>query len=118
MHELALAQTLLEKAAQDLPSDQVERVTKVCVQLGPLAGVAADELAFGFTVAATGTPFAAAQLVIQPTPLIIYCPRCTTNQTLSETENLACPTCAFPTVQIVQGKELVLASIEFLQSGE
>jgi hydrogenase nickel insertion protein HypA len=95
---------------------QVERVTKVWVWLGPLAGVSADELQFGFTIAATGTPFAAAQLLIEPTPVIVYCPHCARPQTPTQAEPLTCPTCASPAVQVVQGKELVLHSIEFVQS--
>lgn len=113
MHELALAQTLIEQATAALPPTQVEQVTQVRVRLGPLAGVSADELAFGFTVAATDTLFATAQLVIEPTPLVIYCPRCAASHLLTQIEPLACPNCASPAVQVMQGKELLLASLAY-----
>lgn len=118
MHELALAQTLLERAAADLPPGQVEQVTKVWVRLGPLAGVSAEELQFGFAIAATGTPFAQAQLVIEPTPLVIYCPRCAVNHSLPQTGAAVCPSCGLAAVQIVEGKDLVLYSLEFVQNEE
>jgi hydrogenase nickel incorporation protein HypA/HybF len=116
MHEFALAQTLLETAAADLPAGQVQQVTKVWVKLGPLAGVSTEELQFGFAVAAAGTPFAQAQLVIEPTPLMVYCPRCAVNHALEQTEPLSCPVCGFTATQVVGGKEVVLQSLEFVQS--
>jgi hydrogenase nickel incorporation protein HypA/HybF len=113
MHELAIAQQLIEKAASSLPAGTTGRVRTVLVQLGPLAGVSVDELRFGFSVAATGTPFAGAQLKIVETPVVVYCAECQAESPLSApVYTLFCPRCDATAVRLVHGKELILTSFE------
>src|SRR6186997_2099705 len=113
MHELAIAQQLIETAAAALPASAPGRVRIVHVQLGPLAGVSADELRFGFAVVSTDTRFAGAELAIIETPVIVYCIECQAESTLSApVYTLFCPRCDATTVRLVHGKELILTSFE------
>ena len=113
MHELAIAQQLIDKATGFLPASATGRVRTVHLQLGPLAGVSADELRFGFAVVAAGTPFAGAQLEIVETPVVVYCAECQTESVLPDPVfALFCPLCETTEVQLVHGKELTLESFE------
>ena len=113
MHELAIAQELIETACGVLPVSASGRVRTVRVELGPLAGVSADELRFGFSVVAPGTPLAGAELEVVETPVVVYCRACQTESVLPDPVfALFCPLCETTEVQLVHGKELTLASFE------
>jgi hydrogenase nickel incorporation protein HypA/HybF len=111
MHEVGIAQNLLATAQQQL-NGYTAPVVALKVRLGALAGVSCDELRFGFEIAAADTPFAQAQLEIQPIPTVIYCSDCRAAKTLAADEPLHCPTCGSVDVRVVQGKELALVAIE------
>ena len=112
MHELAIAQRLIDTASAALPRAARGPITAVKVQLGALAGLSKDELVFGFQVVATGTPFAAAALEIEELPAVIHCSHCNANYSVSDLVTFYCPLCDSADVQVVQGKELTLRSIE------
>lgn len=113
MHELAIAQTLIDTAAAALPSDDNVRLVAMQVLLGPLAGVSKAELAFGFDVVAAGTPFAGVHLEIEDVPVVVFCKQCQAEYRLDQPSlPLVCPTCGTMTVNVVRGKELTLKSVE------
>jgi hydrogenase nickel incorporation protein HypA/HybF len=112
MHELAIAQRLIETASAALPSATAGDITAVKVQLGALAGLSKEELAFGFTLVSTGTPFAGASLEIEELPAVIYCLQCDGNYVVADLPAVTCPACNTANVRVIQGKELILRSIE------
>jgi hydrogenase nickel incorporation protein HypA/HybF len=112
MHEVGIAQNLLKAAQQAMPPMTSPRVVALKVRLGPLAGVSPDELQFGFEIASMDTPFAGATLEIESVPVVVFCPSCQTEHTLSEPEPVHCPACGRPGVELWQGRELVLMSFE------
>jgi hydrogenase nickel incorporation protein HypA/HybF len=111
MHELAIAQTLIETATAMLPAG-ISQINVLYVQLGALAGVSNEELQFGFSAVATETACAAARLEIVEIPAVIHCPQCGVESVLAEGEYPLCPRCGTPAVQVIQGKELIITSIE------
>lgn len=111
MHELGIAQRLIETAVALLPANTTQ-VSILRVQLGALAGVSKDELVFGFGAVSPDTPCADAQLEIEEVPAVVHCPQCGIDFSVTDVDHLPCPTCGTPAVLVVQGKELILASIE------
>jgi hydrogenase nickel incorporation protein HypA/HybF len=112
MHELAIAQNLIETAVAALPEVADARVTALRVQLGALAGISKAELRFGFDVVSAGTPLAGARLEIEEIPAVIDCPHCQARFLLADSDYPVCPICGATAVGVVQGKELTLMSIE------
>jgi hydrogenase nickel incorporation protein HypA/HybF len=111
MHELAIAQRLIDTAVALLPAD-ASQVAKLRIELGALAGVSKDELEFGFEAMSKETPCANAILEIAEIPAVAHCPQCGIDFSVADTDQLFCPTCGTSGVLVVQGKELILASIE------
>jgi hydrogenase nickel incorporation protein HypA/HybF len=50
MHELSLAQSLIEQLLDLAKEHQAERITRVAVTLGPFSGIVRDSFEFGFNV--------------------------------------------------------------------
>jgi hydrogenase nickel incorporation protein HypA/HybF len=111
VHELAIAQRLIETAVALLPPE-AQRITALKVQLGALAGLSEDELRFGFEAMSPQTPCMGANLEIHIVPAIAHCPMCGVDFTVAGSDGLICPSCNAPGVIVVQGKELLITSLE------
>jgi hydrogenase nickel incorporation protein HypA/HybF len=112
MHELAIAQRLIDGAVAQLPTDAAQ-IVQLRVQLGALAGLSKDELAFGFEAMSKQTPCAGARLEIEETPAVVHCPNCIIDFSAADASGLLCPNCGSPAVLVLEGKELLLTSMEY-----
>jgi len=84
----------------------------VHVRIGAMAGVVKDSLLFAWDLAANGSLAEGAALKIEEVPLVIYCPSCCEEKTLSGIPNLHCPSCGVPAPSIVRGRELQMVAME------
>jgi hydrogenase nickel incorporation protein HypA/HybF len=64
MHELGLAESILDLVREHVPPDRAIAVRRVTVRIGDLAGVIPDSLEFCFGAITAGTPYAGASLDI------------------------------------------------------
>jgi hydrogenase nickel incorporation protein HypA/HybF len=112
MHELSIATSMIEMAAEEGARRNGARVVAVHLKLGRLSGVVKDALLFSWDVACEDTPLAGARLVIEESPVVVYCPTCREDQTLTAEQWLACPQCGTPTPEVVQGNELEVVALE------
>ena len=112
MHELSIAQSLIELACEAAARDDCERVTRVFIRLGALSGVVKQALEFSFELAAEDTPCAGAALEIEDVMITVYCPSCDARKTIAGDYRFCCLTCGAPTPQILTGRELELVSVE------
>jgi len=108
MHEMPLAEGILEVALQAAGDRPVRRVR---VRAGALQRVVPDSLQFCFELVAAGTPAADAHLLIELVPARLRCRRCNT-----ETEQVSppflCGACGDPDVEYVSGEELMVDGVE------
>ncbi len=112
MHELSIATSMIEMATEEAARHGGARVVAVHLKLGRLAGVVKDALLFSWDVACEDTPLAGARLVIEESPVVVHCPTCRADQTLTAAQWLACPLCDTPTPDIVRGNELEVVALE------
>ena len=112
MHELSIAQSLIELACEAAAQDGCERVTRLFIRLGALSGVVKEALQFSFELAAEETACAGATLEIEDVPITVFCSTCKERKTLSDDYLFCCPTCGLPTPEILTGRELELVSVE------
>jgi hydrogenase nickel incorporation protein HypA/HybF len=110
MHELSVAHAIVTTVVDALPDDQ-SRVTQVTVRIGALSGVVPQALQFAYEVAADGTRLADAILVIERTPVVVFCSPCNTEVELAGTTDFTCPNCGHPSGDVRSGEELQVASI-------
>ena len=114
MHELSIAQALVEqvqKIAQESGSTQIHRIT---LRIGKLAGVDPEALSFAFPIAAEGTCLEKTQLEFISVEPELRCRACGKPV---ETEFVsACIHCGSQDLDLKQGRELLIESIEMEDS--
>ena len=115
MHELSIAESLIEMAESAAADAGATGITSLHLRLGAISGVVPDALFFCFDIAAKDTLAEGATLEIETVPVIVHCPTCEADVTLPNTQRFRCPACDTPTPQIVQGRELQLVSLQVLE---
>lgn len=111
MHEMALAQGMLGIVERTARDNGALRVTRVCLEIGALAHVAPEALAFCFDAVTRGSVAEGAALEIVRTPGEAWCMPCAASVPL-ERLGEACPRCGSYQLQVAQGEEMRVREIE------
>jgi hydrogenase nickel incorporation protein HypA/HybF len=111
MHELGIAEAIVDRVKQESEKRGGARVTKVGVRVGELSGVDPDALSFGFEMLVKDTPFEGLALEIDFRKRVQRCAAC---GRAFETDMLfgACPDCGSSDTACIAGDELDIAFIE------
>jgi hydrogenase nickel incorporation protein HypA/HybF len=108
LHELAIAESVVEIARRHAAGRQV---TKVYLKVGHLRQVVPSALAFSFELVAQGTPVEGAELEMEEVPVKGRCRECGAESQLTEFP-LQCTACGTFDLEILQGEELYVESLE------
>ena len=113
MHEVGIARSVIDAAVAAVPEGGT--LSGVTVTIGPMSGVVADSLQFGFEVASKDTPAEGAELEIVEVPLIVHCDTCDADSEIDDVAVLRCPECA-GTVAVVSGNETLVTSVRYAEA--
>jgi hydrogenase nickel incorporation protein HypA/HybF len=108
VHELAIAGRVVEIAARHADG---RRVTKVHLKVGHLRQVVPSALFFSFGLVAQGTAVEGAELALQEVPATGRCRTCDAESRLKRFP-LQCGACGGCELEITQGEELYVESLE------
>lgn len=111
MHELWLCRQILDIVKQKTQDHLEQRVKRIYLEVGQLAGVDPSALEFSFEVVAQGSVAENAILVVINVPAKALCEQCgrvVDIQAYAET----CPTCSSSALTITQGESLRVKSLE------
>jgi hydrogenase nickel incorporation protein HypA/HybF len=111
MHELSIAISIVELAEEEAERRGVQ-VDAVHLKLGALSGIVKDALLSSYEMACENTRLQGSRLVVEEVPVMIFCPRCRGQRTLSSVQLFCCPECGTPCSEIVQGKEIEVVALE------
>jgi hydrogenase nickel incorporation protein HypA/HybF len=111
MHELSIAQALIEQAGDVAKQNHARCVTGITVAVGALSGVDHDALKFVFPMAAEGTLAEAASLIVDTVPAQVLCHTCN-RVSNPELPSFACRQCGSENIEITGGRELMLKSVD------
>jgi hydrogenase nickel incorporation protein HypA/HybF len=115
MHELSIANSLVDLTLQMLDRDDVDSdavVSAIRVRIGEMSGVVPAALEAAFPAAAAATAAQGARLEIEHVSVAVWCDACEREQSLSPPLRLRCTKCGSATPRIVRGQELELVAIE------
>lgn len=111
MHELSIAESIVQLATEHAQAAGAKQVTNVTLQIGALSCVHEDALRFSFDLVTQDTLLAGAELIIQRIPVIVHCPTCDRDVELPGIQKFRCPVCDTPSADIRAGRELDILSI-------
>jgi len=113
MHELSIANALIDQVCEHAASSGAERVAAISIRMGALSGIS-RALYFCFPSASRGTICEGAILHIHEVPLTVMCTHCEAVKTPAALYNFRCPDCGRPTPKVLTGREMQLVSIELV----
>lgn len=111
MHELSIAQSLIGGVCDAAREHGLKTVTEVTIRLGRLAGVVTDALRFSWEIVAEDTICAGSRLVIEDVAVVVHCPSCQKDVTLTNPSYFHCPVCDSLAPEVISGRELLLIRI-------
>lgn len=111
MHELTLAENMLQLVEETARRERATRVKTVVVEIGQLALIETDALIFAFDVVKKGGIAANAELRIIDIPAFGDCGNCGVSSPMAKVY-ATCPQCGSANMQPTAGQEMQLRQIE------
>ncbi len=111
MHELGIAQAILDRVATEVKHHPGTRPVEVGVLIGEVSGVDREALAFGFDAIVKDTEWERLRLSIEVRSRLHRCPYCTREFSVTHS-NTACPDCGNSLTVMLNGDELDITYIE------
>jgi hydrogenase nickel incorporation protein HypA/HybF len=111
VHELSIANAILDAVREERARLNAARVIKVGVRIGELAGVDPEALSFGFEVLVKDTDLEPLRLEIEFTSRRYECSQCGHVFTVVDYQ-VDCPDCGAADTRCIGGDELELAYLE------
>jgi hydrogenase nickel incorporation protein HypA/HybF len=111
MHEMGIAQNILEIVEQEMARHGATRVSIIRLVVGEFTALVPDSLSFCFEIITKGTPFEGVKLEMEAVPLTGRCGGCGEEFAIKE-YRFICPKCGGDRVETIAGKELYIKEIE------
>ena len=116
MHELSLAQSVLEIAMKHAEENNAIKVGRITLSFGRMSCIQPEALETAFAAMARGTRAEGASLNFEIIPAVVSCLACGKEYDIEYQGILSCPVCGDPSVLLVGGTEdLTLIEMEVEQ---
>jgi hydrogenase nickel incorporation protein HypA/HybF len=114
MHELSIALSILDVAAEEATRHGAARVKQIHLRLGPLSGVVKEALLAAYDLARQTSDEATsdAELVVEEVAVTAVCPNCRATRAVVSIQELFCTECGTPTPELESGRELEVFALE------
>lgn len=111
MHEMTLMGGVFEAIERTISKYNVKRVLKVKLKVGELTNAVPEALALAFEAYCQGTVCEGAELAVERVPILARCRNCRLEFRM-KTLFFICPECRNTSIEVLQGEELLLESLE------
>ena len=111
MHEMSLAEGILQIAEDVVRREGAQRVRTVILEIGKLSSVEPGALEFCFGAVVRGSVAEGAALRMESVDGAGWCMQCSAQVALEEVYAL-CPTCGSAQVQVTRGTEMRVKELE------
>lgn len=110
MHELAIAENILEHVLRIAGEQRATRVLEVEVVCGVVQQIVPEALTLGFAAQSAGTAAEGAALKVTEEPVRARCRDCRA-EFAAAIDDYRCPTCRRADVELVAGRDIVLKTV-------
>ena len=111
MHEMSVAQSIIDIVLDTMKRHKVKSVKKVRIELGELSGVIPQSLTFGLQILTKDTPLQETEFVYDKTPIKSRCRNCKHEFIVKDLEFI-CPKCKGKELDTLSGTELKIIDME------
>ena len=111
MHEMSIAQSILDIVREEMQRHGVEKIETVNVAVGKLSAIVPDSLTFCWEILLDGDQLAGLRLNIRVIPLLYRCFECG-REFESEEMTFICPHCQADGPMLISGRDMTIESIE------
>lgn len=112
LHEVSIAQSLLELVQRHASEAKMERVSEIHIRIGSLSCVNSESLRTAYSILAMDTPLESSALRIEETQAKGRCLNCERDYDFPDDFSCFCPFCFGTNTEILEGREMVLDRIE------
>jgi hydrogenase nickel incorporation protein HypA/HybF len=111
MHEMSIAQSLIDIIRQEMIKHNATALKNVRLNIGQLTAIVPDSLSFCFDVITSGTEMEGAKLIMDIIPLQGKCNSC--GETFQIQDYVfECPHCNSAAIETISGQELSIVEME------
>ena len=110
MHELSLANGILDIIRAEQEKNGFARVLEVSLKVGEYSGIVPRCLEEFFPIAAEGTAAEKARLAIEVLPAVFRCPDCGFSGR-PDREHACCPQCGGERIRMISGREFYVENL-------
>ena len=112
MHELSIAQNVLEIVSEQCIRSGYEKIDSVNLRIGRASGIMPDALIFAFNAIKPESIARDAVMNIEEVPVTGLCNECSSIFVVEEEYILNCPVCKGSSFQIRSGREMDIVDME------
>lgn len=112
MHELSIALSIVDRAAEECERHPGVMLSAVHLRVGALCGVVKEALLFSWSIACEGTLVEGSRLIIEEVPVTVFCPKCQTETEAQSIQALCCTTCGQFSSEVIHGREFEVVALE------
>ncbi|MET9616785.1 hydrogenase maturation nickel metallochaperone HypA [Kitasatospora indigofera] len=113
MHEMSIAMAVVEQVEEFPGPAGAGAVEAVHLEVGELAGVVPEALAFCFELVCAGTVLEGAELVTETVPGRARCGPCAAEWPVGMPPDLLCPRCGGSQAELLAGRELRITAVRW-----
>lgn len=111
MHEMSIAQSLLDVIKEEMQKHRATELKSVLVHIGQLSAIVPESLSFCFEIMTSGTELEGAKLNMEIIPLTGNCRTCGKPFEIKDYV-FQCPFCDGTDIETLSGQELSIVEME------
>ena len=112
MHEIRIVEDLKKIILDVSCQNGLKKVTRVNLQFGELVQIVQDIFRFAFEESSRNSIFEGAYAEMEILPVKLKCEVCNHEFTVKKNGKYSCSKCNSDNIEIIQGKEIIIKSIE------
>ena len=111
MHEMSIAQSLLDIIREEMAKHDARVLKSVRLHIGQMSAIVPDSLSFCFEVMTSGTELEGAKLIMEIIPLRGVCKECHQEFEIRDYA-FKCPHCDSREINTISGQDLSIVEME------
>lgn len=117
MHELAVTEGILKICEEEYKKNNFKKINEIRIKVGELTGLVPNCIDYYFEIISSNTIAEGAKLIINKLPIKIHCKECSYEGEIGKGE-YACPKCKSYSINIINGREFYVDSLEVDKDGD